>query len=173
VAGGAINPHEVALPEIPDPRGIEGEHSPVSQVPGMFPMKAGASATVNRRVRPSPLRDRGGPVADRVAAGFSLKPSKTAAVAWGLWGGVGKAPEIVAGGNRALAPPISRADHHRAGARTPRPPAITSPASASNRGGRERAKRGAATRAACQSPSAPSVGRSRNLRSLGSVGWRR
>jgi hypothetical protein len=71
------------------------------------------------------------------------------------------------------APPISRADHHRAGGRTPRAPAITSPASGSNRGGRERAKRGAATHAACQSPSAPSVGRSRNLRSLGSVGGRR
>jgi len=72
----------------------------------------------------------------------------------------------------ADAPPISRANHHRAGGRTPRAPAITSPASGSNRGGRERAKRGAATYAACQSPSAPSVGRSRNLRNLGSLGGR-
>jgi hypothetical protein len=60
--------------------------------------------------------EREGPVADRVAAGGPLKPKEAAAVAlWRLGGGVGKAPEIVAGGNRALAPPISRAYHHRAG----------------------------------------------------------
>jgi hypothetical protein len=48
--------------------------------------------------------------------GGPLKPKEAAAVAlWRLGRGVGKAPEIVAGGNRALAPPISRAYHHRAG----------------------------------------------------------
>ena len=39
----------------------------------------------------------------------------------------------------ADAPPISRAYHHRAGGRTPRPPAIIGPASVSNRAGRARA----------------------------------
>jgi hypothetical protein len=47
VAGGAVYFHQVARPEILDPRGVEGEHSGSFGVLYMFPIEAGDSAAVN------------------------------------------------------------------------------------------------------------------------------
>jgi hypothetical protein len=79
-------------------------------------------------------------VADRVAAGLSSNRGKTRVVLAAVRG-VGEAAAFCGRRRSRLARPISRAYHRRAGDRRPRPPATISPESASNRGGRARARK--------------------------------